>query len=46
MIVAVTGYCDSLIEKRCLEAGMQAVYNKPMTLDKVKKIIDDSHIGE
>lgn len=39
-IVAVTGYCDSLVEKNCLSAGMEAVYNKPMTLDKVKKILN------
>ena len=40
-IVALTTHEESDIHKQCLEAGMNKVEMKPISLDKLKKIISD-----
>jgi CheY-like chemotaxis protein len=39
-IVALTGHARSQSRKLCLDAGMQGVFSKPMSLEDLKKALD------
>lgn len=39
-IVAVTAYTGDEIDNECTTAGMDAIYNKPVTDDTMKKILN------
>lgn len=38
-IIAVSGYSISEIEKECKDAGVDAIYNKPLSLDNLQQIL-------
>jgi CheY-like chemotaxis protein len=38
-IVALTSYTGNDIKKKCLEVGMKAVYNKPVSAKSLRKIL-------
>ena len=39
-IVAVTSHTNSKVEENCLHIGMKAVFNKPLGLKDLKKIME------
>lgn len=38
-IIAVTGYPKTEIEDECITAGIDAIYNKPLSLEQIQKIL-------
>ena len=39
-IVALTSYTGSDMKKACLDHGMKDVYNKPVTSDALRKVLE------
>jgi CheY-like chemotaxis protein len=38
-IVALTSYTGKEVKKKCMDVGMKAVYNKPVSAESLRKII-------
>jgi CheY-like chemotaxis protein len=40
-IIVLTGYILSEVTEKCLEAGANAIFNKPINIDTLKNILDE-----
>ena len=40
-IIVLTGYSQTEIQDQCLQAGANAVFTKPVNLEKIKQILLD-----